>query len=211
MSAGPAVSPRGSVAIRLVSLVIGLCIFGLGIALMARAQLGLGPWSALHEGLGRQIGVPMGTVEILLSIPILLAWIPLRERPGIGTVVSTVVLGLATNAGLALIPVATRGLPQVAFMATGTVLVGAGSAMYLAAELGPGPRDGLMTGLQRRFGWPIAPVRTAIEVSVLVLGVILGGTIGPGTVAYAITIGPVLAVLLRWAGATRVLRPPPRP
>jgi uncharacterized membrane protein YczE len=181
-----------------------LC-FGIGIALMARADLGLGPWAVLHDGIGRHTGLPLGTVDILVGIPILLAWIPLRERPGPGTVLSAFVIGLATNVGLELIARPESIVIRVAAMAAGAGLAGLGSALYLSAALGPGPRDGLMTGLQRRFRWPLAWVRTAIEVSVLMAGAVLGGAVGPGTVVYALMIGPLLALILRRMRATHVL------
>jgi uncharacterized membrane protein YczE len=183
-----------------------LC-FGIGIALMARADLGLGPWSVLHDGIGRRIGLPLGTVDILLGVLVLTAWIPLRERPGPGTLLSAVVIGLATNVALGIFVRPDAMELRIAAMAAGALLVGLGSALYLSAAMGPGPRDGLMTGLQRRFGWPLARVRTSIEVSVLMVGAVLGGAIGPGTVLYAVIIGPLLALRLRRMGATYVLSP----
>lgn len=195
---------------RYAQLVIGLAAFGFGIALMARAQLGLGPWSAFHDGVGRHSGMPLGTVEMVLSLPILAAWLLLRERPGPGTVLSPFVLGGATNVGLGLVSPASELPAQVSMMLLGTLVVAVGSALYLGADLGPGPRDGLMTGVQRRFGWRLAPVRTGLELTVLGIGWLLGGAIGVGTLAYAFTIGPILTIALRWLGAHDVLRPPAR-
>jgi uncharacterized membrane protein YczE len=182
---------------RLVVLLIGMLFFGLGIALMARAELGLGPWAVLHDGIGRQTGLSLGTVDILLGVLVLVAWLPLRERPGPGTVLSAVVIGLATNVGLDLIARLESWPVRGAALAAGMLLIGLGTALYLSAAMGPGPRDGLMTGLHRHFGWRIGYVRTAIEISVLVVGALLGGAIGPGTIAYAVLIGPLIAFFIR--------------
>lgn len=181
---------------RLPGLLAGLVVFGLGIALMAQAGLGLGPWEALNEGLGRIFGVPLGTVSIALGIPILALWWPLGERPGIGTLLNVVLIGTATNAGLLLFPRPPEPAIQLAMMLGGVLVIGVGSGLYLAADLGPGPRDGLMTGVHRRFGWSIRQARTAIEVAVLVVAWALGGTIGLGTVVFALGIGPVVQIFL---------------
>jgi uncharacterized membrane protein YczE len=184
---------------RLPGLLVGLVGFGLGIALMARSDLGLGPWEVLHQGLGFRLGVALGTISIALGVPILLCWIPLREPPGPGTLINIVLIGLSTNAGLALIPVPAPDQLAVraAEVVGGVVLIGICSGLYLAADLGPGPRDGLMTGLHHRFGWRIAWVRTGLEVSVLVAGWLLGGTVGIGTVLFAFGIGPIVEASLR--------------
>ncbi len=182
---------------RLPGLMVGLVAFGLGIALMAQAGIGLGPWEAFHEGISRHTGISLGTVSILLGIPILLLWWPLGERPGIGTVINVVLIGSATNVGQAVIPVQTVPIAQLAMMLAGVGVIGAGSGLYLAADLGPGPRDGLMTGIHKRFGWSIRRARTAIELTVLGAAFLLGGTIGLGTVVFAFGIGPVVQVMLR--------------
>lgn len=189
-------------------LVLGLSAFGTGIGLMARADLGLGPWSVLHDGIASRTGLELGTVEILLSLPILLAWLPLGERPGLGTLLSPFLIGLSINAVLAVMAPVEGLVLQVSLLAGAIVVIAVGSAMYLAAQLGPGPRDGLMTGLQRRFGWPIGPVRTGLELGVLIVGVSLGGTIGLGTVTYALIIGPAVAAVLGALGSRAVLHPP---
>jgi uncharacterized membrane protein YczE len=181
---------------RLPSLVFGLILFGLGIALMAEAGLGLGPWEAFHQGLGRMTGHEIGTISVLLGIPILLLWWPLGERPGIGTLLNVVLIGTATNIGIALFPSAVGVGAQLGMMLTGLVTIGLGSGLYLAADLGAGPRDGLMTGLHHRFGWSIRRARTLIEVTVLALGWLLGGSIGLGTVAFALGIGPLVQFFL---------------
>ncbi|MFI5200154.1 MAG: YitT family protein, partial [Candidatus Limnocylindrales bacterium] len=152
-----------SILPRLPGLLAGLVIFGLGIALMAQAGLGLGPWEAFHQGLGRLLGLELGTVSILLGIPILVLWWPLGERPGIGTLLNVVLIGTATNIGIGVLPVAQGLATQVAMMLAGVVAIAIGSGMYLAADLGPGPRDGLMTGIHHRFGWSIRRSRTLVE------------------------------------------------
>lgn len=181
---------------RLPGLLLGLVAFGLGIALMAEAGLGLGPWEAFHQGIGQLTGLSLGTVSILLGIPILMLWWPLGERPGIGTLLNVAVIGTATNVAMTVIPVAV-GLPaQLAMMVAGVVVIGLGSGLYLAADLGPGPRDGLMTGLHHRFGWSIRRSRTLVEVTVLGAGWLLGGTIGLGTIVFALGIGPLVQLFL---------------
>ena len=181
---------------RLPGLLAGLVAFGLGIALMAQAGLGLGPWEAFHQGIAMLTGLQLGTVSILLGIPILLLWWPLGERPGIGTLLNVVLIGTATNIGIAVIPPAV-GIPtQLAMMLGGVVVIGLGSGLYLAADLGPGPRDGLMTGLHHRFGWSIRRSRTLVEVTVLAAGWLLGGSIGLGTVVFAVGIGPLVQLFL---------------
>ncbi len=177
-------------------LLVGLILFGFGIALMAEAGLGLGPWEAFHQGLGRLTGHEIGTISVLLGIPILLLWWPLGERPGIGTLLNVVLIGSATNVGIAVLPTGVGVGVQLAMMLGGLVTIGIGSGLYLAADLGAGPRDGLMTGIHRRFRWSIRRARTFVEVTVLVLGWLLGGTIGLGTLAFAFGIGPLVQLFL---------------
>jgi len=185
-----------AVLIRIPGLLAGLVVFGFGIALMVRANVGLGPWEALHQGVQFRTGIPMGTISILLGVPILALWWPLGERPGLGTLLNVVLIGTATNVGNALIPAQTVPALQLLQMAAGVLVIGLGSGMYLSADLGPGPRDGLMVGIHHRFGWSIRRSRTAIEISALVVGWALGGTIGIGTVVFAFGIGPVVQVML---------------
>jgi uncharacterized membrane protein YczE len=181
-------------------LLLGLALVGVSIAGTVQAGLGLSPWDVLHQGLSRHTGVPIGTVGILVGVVILLLWFPLRQRPGIGTVLNVVVIGLTIDAVLAhTSPV--DGLPrQIALLAVSVPGFAVGIGLYLGVELGPGPRDGLMTGLHRRFGWSIRLSRTLIEVSALVAGIALGGTAGVGTVFLAFGIGPMAQVTLRWFG-----------
>ncbi len=181
---------------RLPGLVLGLMLFGFGIALMAEAGLGLGPWEAFHQGISRLTGLELGTVSILLGIPILALWWPLGERPGFGTLLNVVLIGSATNLGLSVLPAFSGVAVQLAVMIAGVVVIGVGSGLYLAADLGPGPRDGLMTGIHRRFGWSIRQSRTLVELTVLLFGFLLGGTIGVGTVAFALGIGPLVQAAL---------------
>jgi uncharacterized membrane protein YczE len=171
--------------------------FGTGVAMMVQGGLGLGPWEALNQGIARQTGLAIGTVSVLLGIPILALWWPLGERPGIGTLLNVVLVGLSTNAALTVIPVAVEPWAQLGLMAAGVVTVGLGSGLYLGADLGPGPRDGLMTGLHHRTGWSIRRARTTIELTVLVIGWALGGTIGLGTVVFALGIGPLVQAFLK--------------
>ncbi len=182
---------------RLPGLVAGLVLFGTGIAMMAQANIGLGPWEVFHQGIARLTGLQLGTVSILLGIPILVAWWPLGERPGAGTVLNILLIGTATNVALGFVPAPGETLLQLLLMLGGVVTIAIGSGLYLASDLGPGPRDGLMTGLHLRFGWSIRRGRTAIELGVLVAGVLAGGTVGLGTLVFALGIGPLVQLALR--------------
>jgi uncharacterized membrane protein YczE len=181
---------------RLAQLYAGLVLYGVSMALMVRSSLGVMPWDVLHQGLSRRLGWSLGTVTIVVGALVLLAWIPLRERPGLGTLSNVVVVGLAVDAVLTVLP-APGGLPgRAAFAAAGILLSGVATAAYIGVRLGPGPRDGLMTGLVRRTGGPLGPIRTAIEVVVVLTGWLLGGTLGVVTVLYALSIGPLVHLLL---------------
>jgi uncharacterized membrane protein YczE len=181
---------------RLAQLYAGLVLYGVSMALMVRSSLGVMPWDVLHQGLSRRLGWSLGSVTIVVGALVLLAWIPLRERPGLGTLSNVVVVGLAVDAVLAVLP-APGGLPgRAAFAAAGILLNGVATAAYIGVRLGPGPRDGLMTGLVRRTGGPLGPIRTAIEVTVVLTGWLLGGTLGVVTVLYALSIGPLVHLLL---------------
>ncbi|MFI2712597.1 YitT family protein [Micromonospora sp. NPDC018662] len=177
---------------RLTQLYAGLVLYGLSMALMVRSGLGLDPWDVFHQGLARQTGLSFGTVTIAVGAVVLLLWIPLRQRPGLGTISNVVVIGLVVDGTLTVLPPG-EGLPvRAALLVVGIVANGAATGLYLGAGLGPGPRDGLMTGLvARRPRLSLRLVRTAIEVTVLALGWLLGGTVGLGTVAYALAIGPL--------------------
>ncbi|MFV2101107.1 YczE/YyaS/YitT family protein [Micromonospora sp. LOL_024] len=182
---------------RLTQLFVGLLLYGFSMALMIRSELGLNPWDVLHQGLSRLTGLSMGTVVIAVGALVLLTWIPLRQRPGIGTVANVVVIGLAVDATLALLAPGGPLAGRVVLLVSGIVGNGAATALYLGARLGPGPRDGLMTGFTaRRPGRSLRLVRTAIEIGVLAVGALLGGTVGVGTIAYALTIGPLAQLFL---------------
>ena len=174
---------------RLPRLVLGLVLCGLGIALMVQADLGLGPWDVLHQGISDRTGIPIGTVGILVGFVVLLGWVPLKERLGIGTVLNVIIIGLVIDLTLWWLP-DFDGLPlRLAALAVGTFLFGPGSGFYIGARLGAGPRDGLMTGLADR-GHSVRVVRTVMELAVLAIGFLLGGSVGLGTLAFALTIGP---------------------
>ncbi|GAB2752499.1 membrane protein [Salinifilum aidingensis] len=169
----------------------GLALYGASQALMIRGQLGLGPWDALHAGLSEKLGLNFGVTVILVSVAVLVLWIPLRQRIGVGTVANTVCVGLAADGALALIPPVAALGPRIALLVAGVVLNGIATAYYIGARLGPGARDGLMTGLAERTGASLRLVRTLIEITVLAAGWLLGGTVGVGTALYAVAIGPV--------------------
>jgi uncharacterized membrane protein YczE len=181
---------------RLVQLYIGLLLYGFGAALQVRAGLGLDPWDVFHQGLSRHVGLAIGTMVIIVGALVLLLWIPLRQRPGLGTVSNVVLVGASLDWSLQLVP-AIHGLGwRITVLAAGILLGGMATGLYIGAHYGPGPRDGLMTGLARRTGRSIRLVRTGIEVIVLAVGWLLGGTVGIGTVAYALAIGPLAQIFL---------------
>ncbi|MFG3082329.1 membrane protein YczE [Streptomyces parvulus] len=182
---------------RLTQLYGGLVLYGASSALLVRSGLGLEPWNVLHQGVAERTGLSMGVVLTVLGAAVLLLWIPLRQRPGLGTVSNVLVIGAAMDATLAVLPDA-EGLPlRIAAMVAAIVLNGAATGLYIAARFGPGPRDGLMTGLNRRTGLSVRLVRTAVEITVVATGFALGGTVGVGTLLYALSIGPLAQVFLR--------------
>jgi uncharacterized membrane protein YczE len=181
---------------RLVQLYAGLVLYGLSMALLVRSGLGVMPWDVLHQGLSRQLGWSLGTVTIVVGALVLLAWIPLRERPGLGTVSNVVVIGVALDAALAVLPEPGSLAVRTALVPAGIALNAVATAAYIGVRLGPGPRDGLMTGLVRRTGRSVRLVRTSIEVVVVAAGWLLGGTLGVATVLYALVIGPLVQLLL---------------
>ena len=180
---------------QLARLALGLACFGASLALMVRAGLGLGPWDVLHQGLAERLRLPLGWVVNGVGVLVLLAWMPLRVRPGLGTVCNVLGVGLVVDAVLRVLPAPGPLSLRVAFLVAGIAGTAVGTGLYLGAGLGPGPRDGLMTGLARR-GHSIRAVRTAIEVGALVAGFALGGTVGIGTAAYALAIGPLVQLTL---------------
>lgn len=185
---------------RLLQLFTGLGLYGLSIALIVRADLGLDPWDVLNQGVFERFagpaGISFGLVVNLIGMAVLLLWIPLRQKPGVGTVANVLVIGTVANLGLDWIP-SDLGLPlQASLLIGGIVLNGVASGAYIGAGLGPGPRDGLMTGIVARTGWPVKWVRTSIELAVIAVGWLLGGSVGLGTALYAVTIGPLVHVFL---------------
>lgn len=181
---------------RLAQLLLGLSLYGAAMALMLRAGLGLDPWDVFHQGLAGRVGLSIGLLVNIVGALVLLLWIPLRQRPGIGTLANVLVIGTAMDLALMALPeldgLAVRSTALVAAIA----INGVAGAMYIGAGLGPGPRDGLMTGLARRTGWSLRLVRTGIELTVLASGWLLGGTVGVGTVLYAFAIGPIVEAFL---------------
>ncbi len=175
---------------RLAALLAGLALFGAGEALLVAAELGNSPWTVLAEGAGEQTGVGVGVATVVISAIVLLTWIPLRQAPGLGTVLNAALVGVALDLTLLALPPLEHLAVRWAALVAGIALVAVGSGAYLAARLGPGPRDGLMTGLHRRTGVSIRAVRTGIELSAVAVGAVLGGTVGVGTLAFALLIGP---------------------
>nr|WP_202481959.1 hypothetical protein [Streptomyces sp. SID5594] len=181
----------------MVQLYVGLTLYGASSALLVRAELGLEPWGVLHQGLTELTGISIGVVSIIVGAIVLLLWIPLRQRPGLGTVSNVFVVGLAMDGTLALVGDLDGYGVRIPVLVLGIVLNGVATGLYIAARFGPGPRDGLMTGLNRVTGRSIRLMRTAIEVAVVVTGFLLGGSLGAGTVLYALAIGPLAQLFLR--------------
>ncbi|MEU7427119.1 YitT family protein [Streptomyces sp. NPDC048362] len=209
-------SDRAGLGRRLIQLYAGLSLYGVSSALLVAAGLGLEPWGVLHQGIARRTGLTIGVVSIIVGALVLLLWIPLRQRPGLGTVSNVFVIGLAMDGTLTLVPDARSLAARIPLLLAGILLNGAATGLYIAARFGPGPRDGLMTGLHRRTGRSIRLTRTVVEVAVVVTGFALGGTIGVGTVLYAVAIGPLAQLFLRVfavprasAGSTVVAGPTP--
>jgi uncharacterized membrane protein YczE len=181
---------------RLPQLAVGLWLYGASMALQIRGTLGLAPWDVLHEGLTKRTGLSFGTITIIVGALVLLCWIPLRQRPGVGTVSNVVLIGVAVDVTLAILPTPTDLLPRILLLTSGIVLNALAAAIYIGARLGPGPRDGLTTGFCARTGTSLRLVRTVIELAVLAGGWLLGGTLGIGTVLYALAIGPLTQAFL---------------
>tara|TARA_B100001750_G_scaffold146661_1_gene117190 strand:- start:7049 stop:7729 length:681 start_codon:yes stop_codon:yes gene_type:complete len=189
--------PRGQT---LVILLVGLWIFGTGDAILIAAGIGNTPWTVLAEGIAKNIDRSVGQATFLVSVAVLFLWIPLKEKPGIGTILNAIVIAAAIEVMVPRLPTPDSFEIALLQVLAGVLLIGIGSGLYLTANLGPGPRDGWMTGLQKASGIPIGRVRGAIEVSVLALGWLLGGTFWVGTILFAVLIGPVVAICLNIAG-----------
>ncbi|WP_417231319.1 YczE/YyaS/YitT family protein [Brevundimonas sp.] len=196
---------------RLLQLHLGLALFGVSLALMVRATLGLDPWTVFQQGLTDITGLTLGQLSIAIGVVVMLAWIPLRQKPGYGTLANIVVIGLVIDASLAVLPVFEGLGLRAAMMVSGVVLNAVASAAYIGAGMGPGPRDGLMTGLHQRLGWSIRVSRLSIEASVLAAGWLLGGVVGVGTVLYAVALGPLVQLFLPMLTVTPPLTVSPAP
>ena len=182
---------------QLVQVLIGLWLFGMGEALVVASELGNSPWTVFAEGVSKHTPLSIGGATVATSAFVLLWWIPLRERPGLGTVLNAVIIGISIDATLALLPHLGALAVRWAALLGGIALVGLASGLYLTAALGPGPRDGLMTGLNARYGWPLAAVRTGIEVTAVTIGWLLDGTVGIGSVLFALLIGHAVSFGVR--------------
>jgi uncharacterized membrane protein YczE len=196
---------------RWAKLLTGLAFIGFSIAFMKHANLGLGPWDVLNDSLAGLTGIQLGTVSIVVGMIVLLLWIPMREKPGVALIPSILLIGAFTNIGMALVESASSAFVRSAWLITGILFASFGSALYLGSQLGAGPRDGLMLGLSRKTGWSVGRTRTALEVLVLIVGWILGGAVGIGTVISALTIGPAIQFMAGKTGnslGTQVDQPP---
>lgn len=183
---------------RLLQLFIGLTLYGVSTAMFVRADLGADPWNVFHLGVANLVSMNIGVVIIAVGVMVLLAWIPLRQRPGFGTLSNVIMIGLAADVALVVIPGFESLMARSGLLVSAVILNGLATSLYIGAGFGAGPRDGLMTGIHARTGWPVRRIRTAIEVSVLLIGWLLGGTVGVGTVLYALAIGPLIQICLPW-------------
>jgi uncharacterized membrane protein YczE len=181
---------------RIIQLLAGLFLYGFSISMMVRGAIGVPPWDVLTQGLVKQTGLPFGVLTNIIGALVLLLWIPIRQKPGVGTVLNVLLVGPSIEIGLAIVPAATEVWQQVLLFAGGLALLAVASGLYIGAQFGPGPRDGLMTGIHHRWGFAVWRVRTVIEVTVLSIGWLLGGNVGVGTLAFALLIGPMVGVTL---------------
>ncbi|MEQ6903749.1 hypothetical protein [Nocardioides sp. YIM 152588] len=188
----------GRLARRVPQLLVGLVLYGVSLALMVRSATGLAPWDVLHSGFIQHVPITLGQAVVLFSFVVLVAWVPLRERPGVATLANAVLVGLSADATMALLAEPGALAARVALMAGGIALCALSTALYIGAQFGRGPRDGLMTGLHRRTGLSIRAVRTGLEAAVVLIGIALGGAIGVGTIVFALTIGPLTQWMLPW-------------
>ena len=197
MTAGPALAARwrpirSSRTGRMAQLLLGLFFYGIAIAMMIRAAIGIAPWDVLAQGISLRTGIGFGLIPNIIGGVVLLLWIPIQQRLGIGTVLNALLIGPSADVGLALIPLQDNIWLKVLLFVGGLVLLAIATGLYIGARFGPGPRDGLMTGMHKKFGWPLWAVRTSLEVSVLVIGWLLGGNVGIGTLAFALLVGPMI-------------------
>lgn len=192
---------------RLLQLYIGLSLYGVSTAMFVRADLGADPWNVFHLGAAALLSMNIGIVIIATGVLVLLLWIPLRQRPGLGTFSNVFAIGLAADATLALLPPVESLLARSVLLVAAVVVNALATGLYIGAGFGAGPRDGLMTGIHARTGWSVRAIRTTIEVSVLVVGWLLGGVVGPGTVLYALAIGPLIQLCLPWFSTRPAAKP----
>ncbi|TDN92738.1 hypothetical protein [Microbacterium sp. BK668] len=193
---------------RVVQLLTGLILYGIGCALTVEAGLGVDPWTVFAEGVSIHTGIGIGWMTSIIGFLVLLLWIPLRQKPGVGTVANIVLVGTSMQFALGIIPPMSGLLAQFAALLGGIVVVAVASGLYIGAHFGPGPRDGLMTGMHARLGWPIFACRAIVELSVLLIGWLLGGTVGIGTVLFALLIGPLVHIALPLLDTRRSARSP---
>jgi uncharacterized membrane protein YczE len=191
-------SPAFILTRRITQLLVGLIAYGIAISLMVQAGIGVAPWDVLTQGISKQTGLDFGLLTNIIGLGVLLCWIPLRQRPGLGTVANVLLIGPSAQLGLAIFPKQHLLVLQLLFFVIGLLLLAVATGLYIGARMGPGPRDGLMTGLHARTGWRLWMIRTGIEVTVLSVGWALGGNFGPGTIAFALLIGPMVSVTIPW-------------
>ncbi|MDR6141760.1 putative membrane protein YczE [Microbacterium foliorum] len=197
---------RRDVVERIVQLLVGLFLYGVALGLMVRGGIGVAPWDVLALGVSGQTGIGYGVVTVLVSVLVLLLWIPLRQRVGLGTLLNALLVGPSADLALAVIPAPPSIWVGAPMFVAGLLLLAFATGLYIAADFGPGPRDGLMTGLVGRTGWPVWLVRTLIEGSVLLIGFLLGGPVGVGTVLFAFGVGPLIGWFLPWTTRVRAAR-----
>lgn len=188
---------------RISRLFVGLVLYGVGCALTVAAGLGVDPWTVFAQGLSRVTGLGIGWITNMVGLAVLLLWIPLRQKPGVGTIANILLVGTSMQIALGILPHPDALWMQVLLLVAGVVLVAVASGLYIGARFGPGPRDGLMTGLHGRLGWPIWACRLTVEGTVLILGWLLGGTVGVGTLVFALGIGPLVHVAMPLLAFTR--------
>jgi uncharacterized membrane protein YczE len=181
---------------RIAQLLAGLFLYGFAISMMVRGAIGVSPWDVLTQGVVKQTGLPFGVLTNIIGALVLLLWIPIRQKPGVGTVANVLLVGPSIEVGLAILPTATELWQQVLLFSGGLAVLAVASGLYIGAQFGPGPRDGLMTGIHTKWGFPLWAVRTAIEVTVLSIGWLLGGNVGLGTLAFALLVGPMVGVTI---------------
>lgn len=182
---------------RTVQLLLGFLLMGFAIAFLVRSALGASPWDVLTQGLSLHLPLTFGTITVLTGVVVMLLWIPLKQKPGVGTIANLLLVGPAADLAFLVVPEVDELWVRILYMVVGIVLGGVSTGLYLGGRFGPGPRDGLMTGLNRVTGWPIWIVRTGMEVTVVVIGWLLGGIVGVGTVAFALLMGPLCQYFMR--------------